>query len=100
MAYHLPQGFRAAGVHCGVKSDPQKEDLALVVSDHNAVAAGVFTKNIVCGAPVQLNRTRTPSDRVRTVVVNSGVANACTGDQGRRDAESMARLAAAVDETP
>ncbi len=96
MAAHLPQGFRAAGVHCGIKSNPQKEDLTLIVSDSPAVAAGVYTQNLVCGAPVQLNRSRTPSESIRAVVVNSGVANACTGEQGMRDAQAMARLAAAT----
>ncbi len=94
MEYHLPQGFRAAGVHCGIKSDPKKEDLSLIVSDRDAVTAGVYTQNVVCGAPVLLDRARTPSEHIRAVVVNSGVANACTGDRGLRDAESMAQLAA------
>ncbi len=96
MAVHLPQGFRAASVHCGIKSDPQKEDLTLIVSDGPAVAAGVYTQNIVCGAPVQLTRSRTPSENIRAVVVNSGIANACTGEQGLSDAQEMARLAAAT----
>ena len=94
MEYHLPQGFRAAGVHCGIKSDPKKEDLSLIVSDRDAVTAGVYTQNVVCGAPVLLDRARTPSEHIRAVVVNSGVANACTGDRGMRDAERMAQLAA------
>jgi len=96
MTTHLPQGFRAAGVHCGIKSNPKKEDLALLVSDRPAVAAGVYTQNQVCAAAVTLNRSRTPSDVIRTVVINSGNANACTAEQGDRDAREMTQLAAAA----
>jgi len=66
------------------------------MSEEPAAAAGVYTTNIVCGAPVVLNRQRTPSDRIRAVVINSGVANACTGERGMKDAEAMGSLAAAV----
>ncbi len=90
MSHQLPQGFRASGVYTGVKRDPQKLDLSLIVSERPAVATGVYTQNIVCGAPVTLNRERTPSNRVQAVVINSGVANACTGQQGYRDAVQMA----------
>jgi glutamate N-acetyltransferase/amino-acid N-acetyltransferase len=94
----LPQGYRLTGVHCGIKRNPQKEDLTLVVSDRLAVAAGVYTQNRVFAAPVAFDRARTPSDRIRAVVVNSGNANACTGERGLADAAEMARLAAvAVD---
>jgi len=90
----LPQGFRAAGVHCGVKRDPAKQDLTLVESLQDAVAVGVYTQNIVCAAPVQLDRSRTPTSACRVVVTNSGNANACTGDQGDRDARQMTVWAA------
>jgi glutamate N-acetyltransferase/amino-acid N-acetyltransferase len=92
--HRLPNGYRAAGVYSGVKRDPNKFDLSLVVSDRPAVAAGVYTQNLVCAAPVTLDRQRTPSDDVRCVVINSGVANACTGEQGDRDALQMAAWAA------
>ena len=94
MNNQLPQGFRASGVHCGLKQDPEKLDLSLVVSDKAAVAVGVYTQNRVCAAPVKLCQQRTPSDQVRGVVINSGVANACTGEQGQQDAETMSQLAA------
>jgi glutamate N-acetyltransferase/amino-acid N-acetyltransferase len=94
MAIRVPKGFRLAGVHCGLKRDPNKQDLTLVVSETPAAAAGVYTQNLVYAAPVALNRGRTPSSRIRTVVVNSGNANACTGERGLKDAEEMARLAA------
>ena len=96
MTTHLPKGFRSAGVHCGLKSNPNKEDLVLVVSDRPAVTAGVYTQNRVCAAPVSLDRSRTPSDAIRAVVINSGNANACTGEQGDRDAREMTQLAAAA----
>ena len=57
---------------------------------------GVYTQNLVFAAPVALDRSRTPSDRIRAVVICSGVANACTGERGLDDAREMARLAAAA----
>jgi len=94
MKNQLPQGFRAAGVCCGIKQDPDKLDLSLVVSDRAAVAVGVYTQNLVSAAPVKLCQQRTPSDKVRGVVINSGIANACTGEQGKQDAEKMSQLVA------
>jgi glutamate N-acetyltransferase/amino-acid N-acetyltransferase len=96
MAICVPRGFLLAGVHCRIKNDPRKQDLALVMSETPATAAGVYTQNLVQGAPVALNRQRTPSDRIRAVVVNSGIANACTGERGLQDARRMAGLAAAA----
>ena len=96
MAICVPKGYLLAGVHCRIKRDPHKQDLTLVMSETPASAAGVYTRNLVCAAPVLLDRARTPSDQIRTVVVCSGVANACTGDRGLRDAQEMARLAAAA----
>lgn len=94
MADQLPKGFRAAGVAAGLKHDPAKLDIALIVSDVPAVAAGVYTQNLVFAAPVKLCRARTPSESIRAVVINSGNANACTGVQGDRDAQRMAADAA------
>lgn len=94
MSLRFPTGFRGTGLHSGVKRNPQKEDLALVVSDRPSVGVGVYTRNLVCAAPVTLDRTRTPSTSIRAVIVNSGVANACTGERGDRDAREMTRLAA------
>jgi glutamate N-acetyltransferase / amino-acid N-acetyltransferase len=86
------QGFMASGVHCGIK--PQKKDLALVTSRVPAAAAGVFTSNKVKAAPVLLSMERIKTGQGRAVILNSGNANACTGEQGMRDAREMARLAA------
>ena len=92
MSDQLPKGFQAAGVYSGVKSNQSSLDLSLLVSDQPAVTAGVFTQNLVQGAPVRLNRDRTPSDSIRGVVINSGISNACTGARGDRDAAEMANL--------
>lgn len=94
MAICVPKGYLLAGVHSRIKRDPHKQDLTLVMSETPASAAGVYTQNLVFAAPVALDRSRTPSDRIRAVVICSGVANACTGERGLRDAEEMARLAA------
>ncbi|MBX9789653.1 MAG: bifunctional glutamate N-acetyltransferase/amino-acid acetyltransferase ArgJ [Pirellulales bacterium] len=96
MAIAVPSGFRLAGVHCGIKSNPAKLDLTLIVSDAPAVAAGVYTQNKVFAAPVGWNRRHTPSRAIRAIVVNSGNANACTGPRGDEDAATMAKLAAAA----
>jgi glutamate N-acetyltransferase/amino-acid N-acetyltransferase len=93
-----PKGFRAAGVGAGIKAKAGALDLALLVSDHPATAAAVFTTNLAQAAPVTLSRDHlSRSDGVaRAVIVNSGCANACTGDQGHRDAMTMARETAAL----
>lgn len=90
----LPIGFKAAGVYSGVKRNPDKLDLSLVVSDVPCSAAGVYTTNLVYGAPIGWNRRLTPSSNIRAVVLNAGVANACTGERGDQDAAEMASLAA------
>jgi glutamate N-acetyltransferase/amino-acid N-acetyltransferase len=92
--WHLANNYRYAGVHCGLRPDPERRDLALVVSDVPAVAAGAFTQNRVAAAPVQVCRERLPARRARGVVICSGNANACTGAQGLADARRMADLAA------
>ena len=90
----IARGYRFAGVHSGIRPDPNRLDLALVVSDHPAVAAGVFTQNRVVAAPVKVCRQRLPRNDARGVIVCSGNANACTGQRGLEDALSMAALAA------
>ena len=94
----LPAGFRAAGVHCGIKKDAALLDLSLFVCDQPAVAAGVFTTNLVHGAPVKVTRSRLPRATARGVIMNSGNSNACTGEQGIADARWMtAEVAAQLD---
>lgn len=89
----LPDGFRYAGVACGIKPSG-KPDLSLIVSERPVVAAGVYTRNQVVAAPVQLSRPRTPTDSLRAVVANSGNANACTGHRGSEDAAATCRRVA------
>uniref|UniRef100_UPI0030DC0F8D bifunctional ornithine acetyltransferase/N-acetylglutamate synthase n=1 Tax=uncultured Rubinisphaera sp. TaxID=1678686 RepID=UPI0030DC0F8D len=92
--HFLPQGFRTAGIYCGVKSNQSARDLTVFLSESDCVAAGVFTTNKVCGAPVQISRERVPGENVRAIVINSGNSNACTGEQGLADARTMtARIA-------
>jgi acetylglutamate kinase len=79
----IPKGFRFGGVACGIK--PSRRDLALVVSDHPAAAAGVFTVNKAAAAPVQDARPRLPAEGMRAIVANSGNANALTGPAGLDD---------------
>lgn len=90
-----PAGFLATGVHAGLKK-PGLLDLALVVSEREAAAAGVFTRNRVVAAPVLLDRAHLRGGRGRAILVNSGGANACTGARGLADAREMARLVAAA----
>ena len=79
----IPKGFRFGGIACGLK--PSRRDLALVVSDHPAAAAGLFTVNKAAAAPVQDARPRVPAEGMRAIVANSGNANALTGPHGLDD---------------
>src|SRR5262245_17369206 len=89
-----PQGFLAAWVFCDIKrigtgkgsSKGKKRDLALIVSEVPATVAGMFTTNQVCAAPVKVCISRVRKGTAQAIVVNSGNANACTGQQGFRDA--------------
>jgi glutamate N-acetyltransferase/amino-acid N-acetyltransferase len=92
--WHLARGYRFAGIVSGLRTEPDRRDLAVIVSDSPAAAAGVFTQNRVCAAPVQVSRARLPRPDARAIVVCSGNANACTGEQGLADARRMAELAA------
>lgn len=87
--WKLAKGYRWAGLHCGIRPDPKRKDLALIVSDLPAASAGVFTQNQVCAAPVQVSRQRVPREDARGIVICSGNANACTGEQGLADARQM-----------
>ena len=84
MSLRLPQGYRAAGVYSRRQAQRAKLDLSLVVSDRPAVGAGVYTKNLVCAAPVKLDRERTPSESIRVVAINSGVRQRLHRRPGRR----------------
>jgi glutamate N-acetyltransferase/amino-acid N-acetyltransferase len=83
-----PLGFKAAGVTCGLKVSG-KPDLGLLMCDVPASVAGCFTQNHTKAAPVEISREHIKSGYTRGVVVNSGNANACTGQQGLNDAQAM-----------
>lgn len=94
-------GFRAAGVHAGFRANPNKLDLALVVADEPCPAAAVFTRNVFCAAPVRRNKRVLESAAegesygvIRAVAVNSGNANAATGEVGLEAAEEAGRIVA------
>jgi glutamate N-acetyltransferase/amino-acid N-acetyltransferase len=86
-------GFLTAGVACGLKKNNDK-DLGLIYSEESANIAGVFTRNLVQAAPVLLDRQRITSGVCRALIVNSGNANCCTGDQGMQAALRMGKSAA------
>ncbi len=93
---YAPKGFRVAGIHCGLKTDGEK-DLALIVSDSPCQVMGAFTTNEVKAAPVRYDQAILKSGKpVRAIVANAGNANACTGDQGYVHTEMMAQETAAL----
>lgn len=87
------RGFKAGGISCGIKKNGKK-DLGILFSDVPAAVAGIFTQNIVQAAPVVISRQRVASGSCRALIVNSGNANCCTGDQGMKDAQSMTQAVA------
>ena len=97
-----PQGFKCGAVFCDIKKlgtgkgseKGRKDDLALIVSEVPSAVAGLFTTNQVCAAPVKISRQRSAKKLARAIVVNSGNANAATGEQGLKDARLMTQLAA------
>ena len=95
MSVTFAQGFSAAGVEAGISSIKGKKDLALVVNDGPLdAAAGVFTANRFCAAPVQWSRKNVANGQVKAVILNSGGANACTGQPGYEQAEATAQKVA------
>jgi glutamate N-acetyltransferase/amino-acid N-acetyltransferase len=87
-----PKGFLAGAAPCGLKK--AGDDLAIIFSERPAVAAAVFTQNLVQAAPVLVSREHLRFRTDRAIVVNSGGANACTGEQGLNDARGTARMVA------
>jgi glutamate N-acetyltransferase/amino-acid N-acetyltransferase len=85
-------GFRAAGIHAGIKDSAM--DLALIAADEPVATAAVFTQSTVVGAPVEISRARVRNNRIRGVVINSGISNVAMGQRGLRDARKMSALAA------
>src|SRR5262245_23314473 len=87
-----PKGFLAGTARCGLKKSG--EDLAIIFSERPAVAAAVFTQNLVAAAPVEISREHLRFKTHCAVVVNSGGANACTGDAGVDDARLTTQIVA------
>lgn len=90
-----PKGFTAAGIHCGIRKNRDKKDFALILSSKAASAAGVFTRNLVKGAPVTVSRQNLEDGIAQAIICNSGKANTCTSD-GMDVARGMCALAARV----
>ncbi|MDO8567625.1 MAG: bifunctional glutamate N-acetyltransferase/amino-acid acetyltransferase ArgJ [Dehalococcoidales bacterium] len=89
-----PKGFSAGATCAGIKKVNGSLDLGILASGVPCTAAALFTTNRIQAAPVILSRQRLQSGRASAIIVNSGCANACTGEQGLKDAEEMAELAA------
>lgn len=86
-----PLGFKANGVHCGIRKNKVKKDLALIVSDVRCATACVYTTNLVKGAPILVTKKNVEDGYAQAVIVNSGNANTCNAD-GVEIAENMCRL--------
>ncbi len=89
-----PKGFRAGAIAAGIKKVKGALDLGILASEAPCATAAMFTTNRVKAAPVVVSRQRVEGGRALAVVVNSGCANACTGEQGMRDALEMTALVA------
>lgn len=89
-----PNGFLASGVHCGLKQGSLKKDLALIYSEVPAAAAGMYTKNKVKGAPIYVTKEHLSNKRAQAIIINSGNANTCNGDDGLIKAKKMTSLQA------
>ena len=89
------QGFTAAGVHCGIRKNKEKRDLALIYSQAPASAASVYTSNLVKGAPLTVTKAHLADGMAQAIVCNSGNANTCNAD-GIQVAEEMCRLTGAA----
>ena len=85
-----PGGFKAYGLRAGIKPGKTNKDMAVIISDSDAVCAGAYTRNRVKAAPVIWDKNVTDKGTARAVIVNSGIANACTGERGFSDASETA----------
>ena len=90
-----PAGFSAAGVHCGIRKNRSKRDLALIAADRDCAAAAVYTRNLVKGAPLAVTKRNLNDGRARAVICNSGNANTCNAD-GEEKAWQMCEIAAGL----
>ena len=86
-----PKGFLASGIHCGIRKNKTKKDLALIYSEVPGNAAAVYTTNLVKGAPLTVTKSHLENGKARAVICNSGNANTCN-DNGIEIAEEMSSL--------
>ena len=87
-----PEGFLASGIHCGLKKNNLKLDLALIYSTVPASSAGVYTKNKVKGAPIYITKEHLTNKKAQAIIINSGNANTCTGEDGLMKAKKMTEI--------
>ncbi len=90
-----PLGFKAGGIHCGIRKNKEKKDFALIISEVPCAAAGVYTQNLVKGAPVIVTKRNLANGIAQAVICNSGNANTCNKD-GEKVAEEMCSLVTKV----
>ena len=93
------KGFRANGIHCGIRPNHAKRDLALIVSDTPATAAAVYTQNLVKGAPLLVTKKHLANGKAQAIICNSGNANTCNAN-GLEIAEGMANLVQSATSIP
>ena len=93
------KGFKANGLHCGIRHNTTKKDLALIVSDKPASAAAVYTTNLVKGAPLKVTKQHIEDGIAQAVICNSGNANTCNAD-GIERAEKMSETQATPKQRP
>lgn len=91
----FPQGFKAAGVQAGIKKSGNL-DVAVIYTEKEAVVAGTFTQNAVAAAPVYASKRVVATGTAHAIAANAGCANACTGEQGDKDAAAMQEITAAA----
>lgn len=85
------KGYKAGGVHCGIRMNTTKKDLALIISDKEASAAAVYTQNLVKGAPIAVTKENIKNGKAKAIICNSGNANTCNAN-GIEIAEQMCEL--------
>lgn len=88
-----PKGFQASGVHCGIRKNKEKKDLALIFSEKKAAAAAVYTQNLVKGAPITVTQKNLMIPYANAIICNSGNANTCNAN-GKEIADKMCALTA------
>ncbi len=90
-----PKGFKASGIHCGIRKNKTKKDLALILCEKECDAAAVYTQNLVYGAPITVTRNNIQDGKAYGVICNSGIANTCNAD-GVEKAEAMCGIVASA----